>query len=84
VWKAIARLRIERPDLAVCTLDTDYGIGVVLKTPCIAHRPLALTWEAVEKMSYEEFERNHLELLDLRPANFLAEILSGLSASSKS
>jgi len=28
-WKSIAKLRIGRPDLAVCVVDTDFGVGVV-------------------------------------------------------
>jgi hypothetical protein len=29
VWKSIYKLRATRPDLFVCTVDTDYGIGIV-------------------------------------------------------
>lgn len=29
VWKSIYKLRATRPDLFVCTVDTDFGIGIV-------------------------------------------------------
>jgi hypothetical protein len=29
VWKSIYKLRATRPDLFVCTVDTDYGVGIV-------------------------------------------------------
>lgn len=31
VWKAVYKLRATRPDLFVCTVDTDYGIGLIKK-----------------------------------------------------
>jgi hypothetical protein len=31
VWKAFARLRMTRPDLAMCVVDTDWGVGVVTR-----------------------------------------------------
>ena len=29
VWKSIYKLRATRPDLFVCTVDTDFGVGIV-------------------------------------------------------
>ena len=29
VWKSIYKLRATRPDLFVCTVDTDFGIGII-------------------------------------------------------
>jgi len=31
VWKAIARLRMTRPDLAIYVIDTDWGVGVIAR-----------------------------------------------------
>ena len=29
VWKAIAKIRIERDDLQIKVIDTDYGCGII-------------------------------------------------------
>jgi hypothetical protein len=31
VWKAWAKLRMTRPDLAMCVVDTDWGVGVLAR-----------------------------------------------------
>ena len=59
VWKSIYKLRATRPDLFVCTIDTDWGIGVV--------RPGQQQCCDFNNSFYEyrEFEKNRKEHLNL-------------------
>lgn len=59
VWKAIYKLRATRPDLFVCTVDTDYGIGIVRygnQNCCPFDNPF---------YEYRHFETNKKEYLNL-------------------
>lgn len=65
VWKAVVRFRRAHPDIAVVTLDVDWGCTVIRRgpTPALLSAPLpALTWEALD----QQRER----LLNLRPATW--------------
>jgi hypothetical protein len=39
VWKAIAHLRIERIDLDIKVVDTDYGCGIIRRGTNIPYEP---------------------------------------------
>jgi hypothetical protein len=59
VWKLIYKLRSTRPDLFVCTVDTDYGIGLVKKGSqkcCEFDNPF---------YEYRKFETNKKDYLNL-------------------
>lgn len=59
VWKAIYKLRATRPDLFICTVDTDEGIGVITRgfqTCCDFDNPF---------YEYRMFEKNRVEYLNL-------------------
>lgn len=64
VWKAIARLRMSRPDLAVCVVDTDWGVGVVTRgeQELVASVP-------DEQLTFDFLDRNRRELLNLVEPN---------------
>jgi hypothetical protein len=64
VWRAIVWLRAMRSDLQVHTLDTDFGVGVVRRG---AVSPLPLSDAEVRALTYENLERNRVELLGLQP-----------------
>jgi len=67
VWKAIAELRAARPDLAVETLDTDCGIGVVRRAPAAPDVPaLDLDPREIATMAYEDLRADRNRLLGLR------------------
>jgi len=59
VWKSIYKLRATRPDLFVCTVDTDYGIGIVKrgKQECCDFNN--------SFYEYRHFETNKKEYLNL-------------------
>lgn len=66
VWKSIYKLRATRPDLFVCTVDTDYGIGIVKrgKQECCDFNN--------SFYEYKEFEKNkkeHLNLISIEEFN---------------
>ena len=60
VWKAIYKLRSTRPDLFVCTVDTDWGIGIVRKGSqvcCDFNNPF------YEYRVFEQHKKEHLNLI---------------------
>jgi hypothetical protein len=59
VWKAIYKLRSTRPDLFICTVDTDYGIGIIKRGSqncCEFDNPY---------YEYRQFEKNKKDYLNL-------------------
>ncbi len=62
VWKAILKLRIERPDISICTVDTDEGCAVIQK----GSQELFKTNEP-ESVIYEYpfFDAHRTEILNL-------------------
>lgn len=60
VWKAFARLRMTRHDLAMCVVDTDWGVGVVARgTQELFPAPHD------GELSYAFLDRHRKELLNL-------------------
>jgi len=59
VWKLIYKLRATRPDLFVCTVDTDFGVGIVKKgnQECCTYDNYFY--------EYRIFEKNKKEYLNL-------------------
>jgi hypothetical protein len=66
VWKCVYKLRATRPDLFVCTVDTDWGIGIIKRGEqqcCDFNNPF---------YEYREFEKNrkdHLNLISVEEFN---------------
>lgn len=58
-WMAFTWLRATRPDLTMFTIDTDYGIGVIRRG-----RQELIT--IGENITYENFEKNKTQWLNLR------------------
>jgi hypothetical protein len=59
VWKSIYKLRATRPDLFVCTVDTDWGIGIIKRGQqqcCDFNNSF---------YEYREFEKNKKTYLNL-------------------
>ena len=70
VWKAYYALRITRPDLTMCVLDTDWGVGVIRRgTQVLA--PADNTF-----YDYNMFDANRVEYLNLIDGNDLDLFLS--------
>ena len=62
VWKSIYKLRATRPDLFICTVDTDYGIGIVKrgKQECCSFDN-----SFYEYRIFEQNKKNHLNLVSI-------------------
>lgn len=65
VWKAIVHLRATRADLHVEVLDTDFGIGRIVRAPA---ELLAIDQASLAALDYGALERDRKRLLGLRPA----------------
>jgi hypothetical protein len=59
-WKAFVRLRSERNDLEMFTVNTDYGVGVIKKGVQV---PLQI--ENIDTIGYSDLEKNRVEYLGL-------------------
>lgn len=73
VWKAWARLRMTRPDLAMCVVDTDHGVGVIMRgrQETYPRRDDAeLTWELLDG--------DREALLNLVPADRFTAVAAGM------
>lgn len=71
VWKAIVHLRSLRNDLTCFVLDTDFGLGVVVRKP--NEKPLALSADQIRNLSYLDLDSNRKEWLNLKPASYFYE-----------
>jgi hypothetical protein len=61
VWKAIVKLRIENPDLDICTVDTDEGCGIIKK----GKQGLLVVAENTDVNDYSFLEKNRKDALNL-------------------
>lgn len=62
-WKAIARLRMTRPELVVSVVDTDYGLGVVQR----GRGNLLAYPKAWQDLGWDDLAAHRHELLGLTP-----------------
>jgi hypothetical protein len=80
VWRTVVRLRSERPDLRVCVLDCDEGLGLVARgTP---DTTLDLAPRDIARLSYADLCADRDRLLNLRPPWYGAEFLAAALGSS--
>lgn len=71
VWKSVMHLRSTRDDINVFVLDTDHGLGVV--TYGKPENKLSFTEEQIEKLTYEDFDKNRKEWLNLKDPSYFYE-----------
>lgn len=62
-WKAVARLRMSRPDLNVSVLDTDYGLGVVRR----GRSELLKYAKPWNEITWDDLATHRTQLLALTP-----------------
>jgi hypothetical protein len=65
VWRAIVRFRERHPDIAVTTLDVDWGCAVIW--PGAAPAPFP---PIPDELTWQDLERGRVELLNLVPATW--------------
>lgn len=61
VWKSVAKLRCVEPNLEVCVVDTDWGVGVVKKGTQKLYTKAPLE----ECLTYKHFDVNRDELMNI-------------------
>lgn len=61
VWKSIVKLRCEREDLEIFTIDTDWGVGVIKK----GKQDIYVKDSIDECLKYEYFDIHRDELLNI-------------------
>lgn len=74
VYRAIVCLRLKHPDVGVCVLDMDQGLGIV--APWLEPEPLARIDDEVGSLDFESFSERREELLNLRPPEDLDRIVA--------
>ena len=73
VWKTICFLRGTRRDLRTFVLNTDYGLGIVMKGD--ADEYLNLSSEQVDAMTYDNLAAQREKILGLRNKEYFCEFL---------
>lgn len=61
VWKAILRLRMERPDITIYTIDTDEGCGIITK----GSQELYVPERGADPFTYGYFSKHRRDILNL-------------------
>lgn len=74
VWKTIVHLRSERKDLKIFVLNCDFGLGIITRGN--PDSILSLSIPDIEKMTYDDLERDRENLLNLKPENYFEPFLS--------
>ena len=74
VWKTIVRLRATRPDLRVCVLDCDQGVGLVRYGD--GDPPLAIDEDEIDALGYDDLASDRKHWLNLKPPSYIAEFLA--------
>ena len=71
VWKSIYKLRATRPDLFVCTVDTDWGIGIIKrgKQQCCNFNN-----SFYEYRMFEQNRKEHLNLISIEEYRDIFEL----------
>jgi hypothetical protein len=70
VWKAIVHLR-QRNDLNIFVLECDHGLGFITKGK--PEKTLPYSRAEIEKLPYEDFDRNRVEWLNLKKPEYFYE-----------
>jgi hypothetical protein len=65
VWKAILKLRMERPDISIYTIDADEGCGIIKK----GAQELYKVETGVDPYTYEYFKKHKKNILNLISVN---------------
>ncbi len=76
VWKSIVRLRSERDDLNITTLDTDWGVAIIFKEA--NNKKLSYSAEDVAHLKYEDLDGDRVGLINLKDTGYLEVILEKL------
>lgn len=71
VWKVILHMQSLRNDVHAFTLDCDHGLGVITKGK--PEKTLNYTREQISNLTYEDFNKNRKDFINLKPENYFFE-----------
>jgi len=74
VWKALVRLRATHPDLQICVLDCDEGVGLIRRGG--RGSEVTLSEADLHALTYEDLDADREGLLNLQPPEHLTRFLS--------
>ncbi|MFZ1809270.1 MAG: class I SAM-dependent methyltransferase [Cyclobacteriaceae bacterium] len=74
VWKTVLHLQTQ-PNLEVCVLDTDFGLGLVRKSTK-PEPQLVMDVAGIKNLSYADLAANRESWLNLKSKDYLQEFLS--------
>jgi hypothetical protein len=78
VWKTIVRLRSERADLRVGVVDCDHGVGIIFRGA--PEGQLHFTEQEIDRLGYNDLEKDRRRLLNLKNPHQLRTILGALDS----
>jgi hypothetical protein len=73
VWKAIVELRATRKDVEVMVINSDHGVGIITAG---AGKPLALTTEQLNNLTYADLDKNREAYLNLKTPEYFSTFIS--------
>lgn len=79
VWKTIVYIRKNHPELTAFVLNTDHGLGFVYKKNSGKLPEIFNSFTAIDDLDYSFFEKNRMDLIDLKPVSYFNEFLSNQS-----
>lgn len=71
VWKVILYMQSLRDDVNAFVLDCDHGLGII--TWGKPEKKMNFTKEQIENLSYEDFNKNRKDFINLKPPAYLYE-----------
>jgi hypothetical protein len=73
LWKTIVHLRSVRKDINVFVLNCDHGLGIIAKRK--PENTLNFSADEINALTYQEFNANRNEWLNLKNADYIFEYL---------
>ena len=85
VFKAVVRIRATEPTLEAFVLDCDQGLGIVRRRtgPDAASTAPAIDPTTIDALTYEDLDRDRIDLLDLRPPDALDAVIEAVAAQAR-
>lgn len=78
VWKVIVHIRKHHPELTAFVLDTDHGLGFIQKKKSKSVPHFFDVLENINDLGYEFFDKNRIELIDLKPVSSFNDFLKSI------
>lgn len=76
VWKTIVHIRSLYPDLEVCVLDCDFGVGIARRKK--PSDPLSFSRDQITALTYADLEKNRDRFLNLKSPDYLRDLITSL------